>query len=270
MGTKADEFDNAMRYTLTRNTAAVLESFVDEVHYAITQQIGACEDWTAIKPRHAMSRVASIMSGRAFVGLPLSREEAWVEATVNYTQDVSRAWMVLKLIPQPIRFFAAPFLPQVRSLKNHLAINEQLLAPLLKERGAADRAADKEKKIPGGNMIDWFIAQYKTSPTIQQLGRDQLLATFASIYNLSNALSYIIFDLAASRPEDVQAMREEVLEVVGANGSIDKNSLVKLKKLDSFAKESQRLSPPSLGTRVCPFSSGFPLFPHPQQELLAC
>lgn len=121
MGTKADEFDEAMRHVLTRNTPSVLASFTAEVDYAIQQTIGKCEgDWTPVRVRAAMSRVASIMSGRAFVGLPLSRDPQWIEATVNYTQDVSRAWMVLKMIPWPLRTIFAPFLKQVKNRQYHL------------------------------------------------------------------------------------------------------------------------------------------------------
>lgn len=95
-------------------------------------------------------------------------------------------------------------------------------------------------------MIDWFIGRYKKTPTVQQIGRDQLLATFASIYNLSNALAYIIFDMAGY-PEHIEELRQELKDVVGEGGIIDKSNLPKLRKLDSFARESQRLNPPSLG-----------------------
>jgi len=244
MGTKADEFDSTMRNVLTRNTPAVLASFTAEVEYAVNKMIGPCKEWTAIKPRHAMSRIASIMSGRAFVGLPLSRQEEWVEATVDYTAGVSRAWLVLRLIPWPVRYFVAPFLPQVKALKRQRAINEQKLAPVIAEKRSGVKT---DKSIPGGDMLEWFISQYSRPPNAQQLGRDQLLATFASIYNLSNALSYVIFDLAALDPGDVELMRDEVLQHVPPDGRIDKMNLPKLKRLDSFAKESQRLSPPSLG-----------------------
>ena len=246
MGTKADEFDSTMRHVLTRNTPVVLSSFVEEIEYAMNTNIDKCKDWTPITPRRAMSRTASLLSGRAFVGLPLSRNEEWVDATVNFTGDVTKAWLVLRFIPWPIRYFVAPFLSQVRSLKKQKAATEERLAPLLAAR--QDPSKKKEKKDPGGEMIDWFMSQYKATPTAQQLGRDQLLATFASIYNLSNALTYIVFDLAAADPQVVEEMRAEVLEVIGENGTINKSNIVQLRKLDSFAKESQRLSPPSLGT----------------------
>jgi cytochrome P450 len=246
MGTKAEEFDAAMRHTLTRNTPTVLASFTAEVDYAIQQNIGACNDWTAIVCRGAMSRVASLMSGRAFVGLPLSREHKWVEASVNYTGDVSRAWMVLRFTPWFIRPFIAPLLPQVRSLKRQRETNEQMLAPLLADKMEQNVKGKEKKAIPGGEMIDWFRAQYKGKPTVAEIGRDQLLATFASIYNLSNALTYAVFDLAA-HPECIEPLRAELNDVLGEDGVIDKHTLLQLRKLDSFAKESQRLSPPSLG-----------------------
>ena len=245
MGTKAEEFDSTMRHVLTRNTPAVLASFTAEVEYAINNNIGKCGDWTPITVRQSMSRVASIMSGRAFVGLPLSRDEAWIDATVNYTGDVSKAWLILRRLPWFIKPFLAPFLPQVRSLKRHKTTNIQKLAPLLVSK--QDSTLKVEKDVTGGQMIHWFTSQYKRTPTATDLGRDQLLATFASIYNLSNALTYLVYDLAAVDPQCVDEMRAEVMEVVGKDGTIDKHNLVKLRKLDSFAKESQRLSPPSLG-----------------------
>lgn len=248
MGTVSEEFDATMRNVLTRNTPTVLESFTEEVSYAVNRHIGACKDWTPVVARAAACRIVSLMSGRAFVGLPLSRDEDWVESTVNYTANVSMAWMVLKMIPQPIRYFVAPFLPQVRSLKKQKRTTEMKLAPLIAEkRDASAKEKKKSEETVGGNVIEWFISQYRDIPTVQELARDQLLVTFASIYNLSNALTYIIFDLAATAPEDVEAMRQEILDVVGEDGIIDKNSLAKLKKLDSFVKESQRLAPPSLG-----------------------
>ncbi len=253
MGTKADEFDATMRHILTRNTPTVLASFTAEVQYAVEQCIGECKGtWTPVRVRNAMSRVSSLMSGRAFVGLPLSRDPEWVEATTNYTQDVSRAWMVLTSLPWFVRPILAPFLQQVKSLKRQRQINVEKLAPLLAEkRGKVlhENIKPHQHNAPGGDMIDWFISRYQSPPTAQQLGRDQLLATFASIYNLSNALSYIVFDLAGY-PEHIEELRQELREVVGEGGEIDKSTLPRLRKLDSFAKESQRLSPPSLGSEL--------------------
>jgi cytochrome P450 len=243
MGTKADEFDEAMRYDLQRNTPKVLSSFVAEVDYAFKSSFGEPKSWTAFQPRESMSRIASVMSGRAFVGLPLSRDDEWIKATVNYTQDVTKAWMVLvMMIPFPLHWSLAALLPPVRSLNRQKAMTSQKLEPMLLH----GRYDDESKTEPGGDMIRWFKGRYKKPATCEELTRDQLLATFASIYNLSNALTYLVFDLA-TYPEYIEPLRAELDEHVGSDDIINKDNIQKLKKLDSFLRESQRLSPPSLG-----------------------
>ncbi|KAJ9612674.1 hypothetical protein H2204_015015 [Knufia peltigerae] len=246
MGTKADEFDEAMRYDLQRSTPKVLASFVAEVDYVFEKTFGKPHVWEAFQPRECMARVAALMSGRAFVGLPLSRDEEWAEATVTYTQDVTKAWMVLRMIPKSLHWLLVPCLPQVRSLNQHKALTQRKLKPLLQQELSADKedgqVGDGE---PGGDMIRWFRKRYTDPATAENLTRDQLLATFASIYNLTNALSYLLFDLA-TYPEHIEPLRAELNVQVGTDGRITKENIQKLRKLDSFIRESQRLSPPSL------------------------
>ncbi|EHK21999.1 uncharacterized protein TRIVIDRAFT_91346 [Trichoderma virens Gv29-8] len=247
MGTRADEFDNAMRNTLVRNTPTVLRAFTAEIDYATRVTIGdKLPTWTKIKPRGIMARMATILSGRSFVGLPLSRDEEWINATVGFTGDVSKAWMVLRFIPHFLRPFIAPFLSQVRSLEGCKALITRKLNGLLQER---EKKQDSEKPAGddevGGELLDWFRSQYSHKPTVKELARDQLLATFASIYNLTNALTYVVFDLA-SHPEYIEELRAELQEVVGEDGVINKTTIMQLVKLDSFVRESQRLRPTSL------------------------
>jgi gliotoxin biosynthesis cytochrome P450 monooxygenase len=68
------------------------------------------------------------------------------------------------------------------------------------------------------------------------------------------AVWHVIFDLAC-RPQYIQPLRDEIDEVIAednqgvSKGSLlklQKPSMAKLRKLDSFLKESQRLSPPGL------------------------
>ncbi|KAE9572550.1 Cytochrome P450 monooxygenase [Colletotrichum fructicola] len=201
MGTKADEFDDAMRNVLVRNTPMVLRAFVAEIGYATRVTIGDnLPTWTKITPKAAMARMATVLSGRSFIGLPLSRDEEWIDATVGFTGDVSRAWMKLRFIPHPLRPFVAPFF--FRSV-------------LLREREKKrDRDGPAGSGAAGGELLDWLRDQYSSGqPSVKELTRDQLLATFASIYNLTNALTYMVFDLA-SHPELVEELRAELHDVL--------------------------------------------------------
>ncbi|KAL4795547.1 cytochrome P450 [Aspergillus venezuelensis] len=205
MGTKSDEFDDAMRQCAISLCATCPPSWRT--------------DWTTVTPRAIMPRVATILSGRAFVGLPLSRDEEWITANVNYTQNA--------LIG--------------RKIANLLAAQEA--------EARSPSSNHESKSVPGGDIrVTWFKSRYANgTATSTALTRDQLLATFASIYNLSNALTYILYDLAAY-PDAVTTLREELDAVLGPNGmnALDKTTLPKLIKLDSFLREPQRLSPTSL------------------------
>ena len=248
MGTRADEFDNTMRSVLVRNTPTVLRAFTEEIEYATRVTIGdEFPTWTKVTPRAAMARMATILSSRSFVGLPLSRDEEWIDATVGYTSAVSQAWMKLRFIPHILRPLIAPFLSQVKSLEGCKALIARKMNGVLQER---EKRRDSGKPAGsdevGGELLDWFRSQYSQKPPVKELVRDQLLATFASIYNLTNALTYVVFDLA-SHPEYVEELRAELQEVLGENGVIDKTTIMQLRKLDSFVRESQRLRPTSLG-----------------------
>lgn len=69
------------------------------------------------------------------------------------------------------------------------------------------------------------------------------------------ATTAVIYDLAAY-PGYIPALREEIQTVMDEDGSyidgeghkkLKKSSIPRLWKLDSFLKESQRLTPPGLG-----------------------
>lgn len=89
-------------------------------------------------------------------------------------------------------------------------------------------------------------------------------ATAVSNHVVGLALSRAIIDLAA-RPEYLAPLRQEIEDAIqedgyelGDNGQKDlkKTTYVKLRKLDSFLKESQRLFPAKLGE--CPLKCYHP------------
>jgi len=77
---------------------------------------------------------------------------------------------------------------------------------------------------------------------------------FAAIHTTSQATFHAILDMVA-RPHYIPLLREEIERVIQEDGyehdndgfqKLKKSSMPKLKKLDSFLKESQRVSPASL------------------------
>lgn len=72
-----------------------------------------------------------------------------------------------------------------------------------------------------------------------------LVLTLASSHTTSMAACQALFQLC-EHPEYILELREEVRNVVEEDKGWRKTTLTKLRKLDSFIKESQRVHPPSL------------------------
>lgn len=82
-----------------------------------------------------------------------------------------------------------------------------------------------------------------------KLARRALIMGLASIHLTTMAAAHIIYDICAA-PEYFEPLREELVNALGEDGAWDKTTVNKLRKMDSFLRESQRMSPPSLCTNV--------------------
>lgn len=96
------------------------------------------------------------------------------------------------------------------------------------------------------DMIQWLIDMAKGPDTDSgRLVRRMPFLNMAAIHTTTHTTVNIILDLC-HRPESIQPLREENIEVMRAYGGVKASTLASLKKLDSFMKESQRLDPMDL------------------------
>ena len=78
----------------------------------------------------------------------------------------------------------------------------------------------------------------------------QLSLTVAAIHATTEALTCAMADLVA-HPSVIHELRQEIIQVVGEAGWT-KQALYKMKLMDSFLKESQRMHPVSLHPSLYP------------------
>ncbi|KAJ5039047.1 uncharacterized protein L3040_006718 [Drepanopeziza brunnea f. sp. 'multigermtubi'] len=255
----------AIKHDLTRNLASTLDDLQDEIVYGFDQEFGACEDWTPISIYGKLTRIVALLSGRVFVGRPLSRQEEWIQTSVEYTYYTMLARDAIIAYPAFLRSIVAPFVPELQKLKKLRVRGSELMKPILD----AQMAKEQNEKIhrddtedEQGTMISWIL---KHTPENKRrdasvLANNQMGLTFAAIHTTSMATTAAIYDLA-TYPEYIQPLREEIQQVLDEDGydldgdgfmKLKKSSIPKLWKLDSFLKESQRLTPPGLvsGNRI--------------------
>jgi cytochrome P450 len=259
IGTEGPEVFQVVKFDLTRNIARTLDDIQEEIRYGFDKELGSCEDWTPLPVYHKMTRIVALLSGRVFVGRPLSRNEEWIQATTMSTVFGIAAKEAIHSYPRYIRDIVAPYLTPVKRLKAFKARGAQLLKPILD----AQMAKEGNEKLhrddiedEQGTCITWLLKHTpengRWDPMV--LANNQMGLSMAAIHTTSMAITAAIYDLAA-HPEVIQPLRDEIQQVIDGDGqdvdgegfkTLKKSSMPKLWKLDSFLKESQRFTPPQL------------------------
>ena len=85
LGQKNPAGIGAIRNELTTNINSTLAVLQDEIEYGVQEEFGNFKEWSPIAVYGKLLRVVALASGRIFVGLPLSRDEDWIDITINYT-----------------------------------------------------------------------------------------------------------------------------------------------------------------------------------------
>jgi len=201
------------------------------------------KEWRPVKIFPPIQKIVARAGSRAFVGLPLCRNKDWLAISTGFTRDVSATIVELGRKSKLIRPFYAWMYDSKRVMNSYKKRAEELLTPSIQARLEAERVAEKNGEVyeKPNDMLQWLTdvvePQHKTTESLSEL---QLLTTFASIVTTSNAFLNTLYDLAAHQ-ECVQPIREEIEAAISANGGVmDRAALRKMKKTDSFFKESMR------------------------------
>jgi cytochrome P450 len=153
----------------------------------------------------------------------------------------------LRAYPAFIRPLAQWWIPELKRTRAKLGAMKRLIGPTIKQRLAAK--GNKASQVP--DMLTWNMnnSPPKLVSDIDYQAHNQLIVSAAAIHTTNMQLSHALFDLAA-HPECIGPLREEVAAVIASEpaGTITKTSMSKLRKLDSFMKESQRTNPLGLLT----------------------
>ncbi|KAF7537360.1 hypothetical protein G7Z17_g12867 [Cylindrodendrum hubeiense] len=216
-------------------------ALLTELEYIMAAEFPACEDWTPVKWQPFSLRVISRLSGHAFVGSSLSRDEEWMDTTINFAVHVFTACVKLQFFPGWARPVGQYFVSELRMIRKDIKIAKEMLKPIFEQR-IRDMETPSGEDAPD-DMIQWLIDALPEADKgdLQTQAELQLILAAASIHTTNNLLCECISDLAAY-PEFQDELREEAYQVLEVEGGwARKESMAKLKKLDSFMREVQRM-----------------------------
>ncbi|KAK7750955.1 hypothetical protein SLS62_007088 [Diatrype stigma] len=223
------------RGPLTRNIPTFLPRMTEELHAAMAERLGqsTAENPVVCVAYELLFSFIHRISSLVFVGKAYCYNPIWTGAVTALPMDVEVTKFLLLACPAPLRRFVAPLIPQRNRIFRQRAAVRDLLFPPSEQ---AHVAAEEEPSV-----MKLLVESGKdTDP--DRLTARLLLLTAAALHTSSMAITHAVFDLCAM-PEYIEPLRSEARAALAQdNGEWQFSTLKKLRRLDSFLKESQRVN----------------------------
>lgn len=229
---------------LTPRLGVLTPGLEQELVSALEDNFPSCTEWTEIKPYQLLARISARLSARTLVGPSLSRNEQWLDISVNYVENLFRTIVILRHFPTWVHPFLYRLLPSFWRCNAYIRSAKALLGPKI------------DDLLRKGELKSWTPAQDDDSSVLAWLadaakGKDrnpdvlahvEVLLALASVHTTLLRMVNVLNDLIAN-PDHFSELRIEI-DDVRQNGW-NPSSYSSLRKLDSVLRESQRMSPPT-------------------------
>ncbi|KAI0640078.1 cytochrome P450 [Trametes polyzona] len=226
-----------IRDKLTRGLPVVLPDVIEELTLAIQEHIPIeGNGWVSVNFSQKARDIVARASSRVFVGLPLCRNEGYLELAIGFTLSVIRDRATINLFPD----FLKPIVGRIVSnAATSVRKATPYLVPMIEERRRLVVENGNDWADKPNDMLQWVIEEAAhRDPSVKAIVERILMVNFAAIHTSSSSITHAIYHLA-ERPELLQPLREEIEPLVNEEGWT-KNAMGKMWKLDSFMRESQR------------------------------
>lgn len=151
----------------------------------------------------------------------------------------------MRLFPTWVHPLLAYTLPSIWRGHGYIRQAQKLLVPeILRRRGLM--ASGKLDQNTQETLLSWMMEcaqDHESDPA--HLAHLEIVISLAAIHTSQMTAVHALYDLV-SHPEYIPQIRDEIRAVTHEDNGWKKTSYAKLRKLDSFMKESQRFSPPSM------------------------
>ncbi|EJD50779.1 cytochrome P450 [Auricularia subglabra TFB-10046 SS5] len=227
-----------IRTVLSRHLPVIFPEVLEEVAQSFKEYVPNCDDdWVKVPAFDTVMKVVARATSRLFVGLPLCRNTGYLDLIIRYTGIVGVSARVLGLFPSAVKPFVTRYMtPLPRTFKQAV----QYLEPIVEDHRAKLKEHGSKWEDKPSDLITWILetatgADLETRNVITRV----LRFNFAALHTTGMTFTYALYHLAAEEKKYLQPLRAEIEEIVSRDGWT-KASVDKMKKLDSFMRESHR------------------------------
>ncbi|KAI5925015.1 putative cytochrome P450 [Camillea tinctor] len=234
---------------LTPRLGLITPGLERELRTAFQACFPKCDgDWVEFQPYYALGAISARLSAYAIVGPAFCRDPAWLDITFDYTENLFRTIVILRLFPSWMRPVVCRLLPSFWRNQHHIRAAKALLGPKIQElldkndNGSWSPQSTEDQT----NVLSWLIDTVKGKDrTPDTIAHVQVLLALASVHTTLLRIVNVLYDLTAN-PELFNELRQEIETVTSDHKEFDIIPYEKLHKLDSVLRESQRMSPPTV------------------------
>ncbi|KAL1707143.1 cytochrome P450 [Schizophyllum commune] len=224
-----------IRSELTRNIATRFDDIRDEICAAFKDNVTFADGEVP-----AYTTVLSIVartSNRYFVGLPLCRNEDYLDSVCQFARTVMGSAGRIKRWPSILR----PLVGHVLSpFKEHYPNLSAHIGALVAQRLREDERLGAGKRDVPNDAISWLLKYENKEDRLEVTIMRIMIINFVATHTSTNMFTQALFQLAA-QPEYIAPLRQEVEEVISRQGWT-KASMRDMHKVDSFLREVARTS----------------------------
>ncbi|KAK7746792.1 hypothetical protein SLS53_001980 [Cytospora paraplurivora] len=210
------------------------------VRVQLTKSLG----FTPVKASSVIFAAIGQITSRRVIDDPLiSRDPIWLETIMGFTASVAVFCINMRTISPILRPIARYALPYGRKLRSDIAHVTALLAPVIRARQRQN--TDMKSAVLDESQPQDFVQWLSESATGQDAGPEAIVMKIlflivAAMHTSAITAIHAFYDLCA-HPESIEELRGEAVKEIGTSGWTN-SSLLRLRKMDSFLKESGRIN----------------------------
>ncbi|TGO51091.1 hypothetical protein BOTNAR_0368g00010 [Botryotinia narcissicola] len=222
---KSRHHSDVCRVQLTQNLPQFTPDMASELSFAMAKSLSHCnsQDYTLTSTYAFVYSMVLAVSSRVFVGLPLSRDQAWLGTISAYLNEVVFIANTLRPYPRVLRPYLRLILAPESRMEAILAKALEILGPAIQER-----------QKPGHEANDLLGFLISTSEVVnpKDIILKLLVLNSAALHTSTMVAVHTLYDLC-ERPTYIPDLRAEVKGALEEDNGLWKiSSMGKLRKLD--------------------------------------
>lgn len=145
----ADLIRDTITFKLTGALGSIMPEVVEETTLSFEDVLGKSKEWKSLKLHEDISILVTRISSRIFVGLPLCRDQRFLDVERNYVSNMMIAVWTLGAVPAITRPISHWFLPACRRLRKDYNDAKSLIEGDMRRRYDVAKAAKaRGEKLP--------------------------------------------------------------------------------------------------------------------------